>query len=66
MNRLNKRPSLRTMANLGDYPDKFYLRDLKQNYATRKDNIAMINSYNELASAVRVLAVQLAKSGGDI
>lgn len=65
MNNPNKKPPLtRVMAT--SKKDKNYLRNLKRNYAMRKDNIAIINSYNELTSTARVLTVQLAKSGGGI
>lgn len=66
MNRSTERPSLRTMARLEDYPNQSYLSDLKQNYAKRKDNIELIKSNNKLASALRILTEQIAKSGGPI
>lgn len=66
MNKNNRRPSLRTVANLEDYRNKSYLRDLKQNYAKRKDSIEIIKSNNELILALRALTEQLVKCGGQI
>ncbi|MDW9177985.1 hypothetical protein SC588_06890 [Legionella pneumophila] len=64
MNRSNKRPSPRMMANEKDYSEESYLRDLKQNYARRKDNIELIKSNNILASVIRALIEHTRRNGG--
>jgi hypothetical protein len=64
MSTQNKRPSPLTMASEKDFPKESYLRDLKQNYARRKDNIELINSNNILASVIRSLTEQLCRNGG--
>ena len=64
MNRSNERPPLRTVANLKDYRNESYLRDLKQNYAKRKDNIELIKSNNNLASVIRLLTEQFCRNRG--
>ncbi len=64
MNKLNERPSPLTMASEKDYPNQSYLRDLKQNYARRKDNIELIKSNNSLVSVIRSLTEQICMNGG--
>lgn len=66
MESLNKRPSFAAMTFEDDYLDTYYIRDLKQNYAKRKDNIKLINSTNELALAINDLVSQMSKNGGDL
>ena len=60
----NKGPSPLTMASEKDYPNQSYLRDLKQNYARRKDNIELIKSNNSLVSVIRSLTEQICMNGG--
>ncbi len=64
MNVPNERPSLRTVASEQDFLKESYLRDLKQNYARRKDNIELIKSNNILSSVIRSLTEQLCGNGG--
>jgi hypothetical protein len=66
MSTSSKRPSPLTMASEQDFPKESYLRDLKQNYARRKDNIELIKSNNILASVIRSLTEQLCGNGGHL
>ena len=63
MNRKNKRPPFAAMANEQDLTKESYLRDLKQNYARRKDNIDLIKSNNILASEIRLLKNNFVETG---
>lgn len=60
----NKRPSFAATASEKDFPKESYLRDLKQNYARRKDNIELIKSTNILVSVIRSLTEQICRNGG--
>ena len=66
MNRKNKKPSPLTMTSEKDFPNESYLRDLKQNYARRKDNIELIKSNNILTSVIRSLTEQICRNGGGL
>lgn len=64
MSTSSKRPSPLTMASEKDYPNQSYLRDLKQNYARRIDNIELIKSNNILVSVIRSFTEQICRNGG--
>lgn len=68
MTDLKERQSFAAIAqetkNYSNFSKERYLQDLKQNYARRKDNIALIKSNDALSNVMQILTEQIAKNKG--
>lgn len=70
MTDLKERQSFAAIAketrNCSNYSKGSYLRDLKQNYARRKDNIELIKSNRNLSEQIDRLCDLIEKTGGTL